>query len=281
MFSIIIPTYNNLSYLQLCLRSIKLNSYSKHEIIVHVNDGSDGTLDFVKKKKIKHTYSKNNIGLCTGVNRAARTSKCDYILYTHDDMYFCPNWDKYLADEVKGIKHNKFYISGTMIEAFTGHITYNCGETIEKFNEKKLLNNYKKLKYHDHQGTHFAPHLIEKKMWKKIGGFSEEFNPGYSSDPDLNMKLWKKGVRIFKGLNKFRVYHFSSITTRKNKNLIKNKGNITFLLKWGFTIKFFKKHYLKSKTKYTKPLNEPKKDIFYFSELFFCKIKLIYTKIFK
>ena len=196
-------------------------------------------------------------------------------------MYFCPNWDKYLADEVKGIKHNKFYISGTMIEAFTGHITYNCGETIEKFNEKKLLNNYKKLKYHDHQGTHFAPHLIEKKMWKKVGGFSEEFNPGYSSDPDLNMKLWKKGVRIFKGLNKFRVYHFSSITTRKNKNLIKNKGNITFLLKWGFSIKFFKKHYLKSKTKYTEPLNEPKKDIFYFSELFHCKIKLIYTKIFK
>ena len=52
MFSIIIPTYNNLSYLQLCLRSIKQNSYRTHEIIVHVNDGSDGTLDFVKKKKL-------------------------------------------------------------------------------------------------------------------------------------------------------------------------------------------------------------------------------------
>ena len=51
MFSIIIPTYNNLLYLQLCLKSLKKNSYRKHETIIHVNDGSDGTLDFVKKKK--------------------------------------------------------------------------------------------------------------------------------------------------------------------------------------------------------------------------------------
>jgi len=281
MFSIIIPTFNNLSYLQLCLKSLKKNSYKKHEIILHVNDGSDGTLDFIKKKKIIHTYSKINIGLCSGVNKAVKISKREYILYAHDDMYFCPNWDKYLIDEVKKIKHNKFYLSGTMIEASGGHITYNCGKTFKKFNEKKLLNNYKKLKYHDHQGTHFAPHLIERKMWKKVGGFSEEFNPGYSSDPDLNMKLWIEGVRIFKGLNKFRVYHFSSITTRKKNNLIKNKGNLTFLLKWSFSINFFKKHYLKSKTKYTGPLRVPRRNVIYFYDLFICKIKLIYAKICK
>ena len=51
MFSIIIPTFNNLDYLKLCLKSIYLNSKFSHEIIIYVNDGSDGTLDFVKKKK--------------------------------------------------------------------------------------------------------------------------------------------------------------------------------------------------------------------------------------
>ena len=45
-------------------------------------------------------------------------------------------------------------------------------------------------------------------MWDVVGGFSEEFNPGIASDPDFNMKLWKHGVRIFKGLNDFKVYHF-------------------------------------------------------------------------
>ena len=50
---------------------------------------------------------------------------------------------------------------------------------------------------------------------EKVGGFSEEFSPGAGSDPDLNMKLWNEGVRIFKCLNQSRVYHFGSITIRK------------------------------------------------------------------
>ena len=49
MFSIVIPTFNNLNYLKICFNSLKKNSTYKHEIILHVNEGSDGTLDFVKK----------------------------------------------------------------------------------------------------------------------------------------------------------------------------------------------------------------------------------------
>ena len=113
-------------------------------------------------------------------------------------------------------------------------------------------------------------------MWDKVGGFSEEFNPGIGSDPDFNMKLWKEGVRIFKGLNDFKVYHFGSLTTRKKKNFIQNRGDKTFLKKWGITTKFFKKHYLKSKTKYNGPLKEPDKTLGYIFGLLSCKIQSIF-----
>ena len=53
MFSIILPTFNNLEYLQLCLDSLEKNSKFKHEIIIHINEGTDGTLDYVIKKKLK------------------------------------------------------------------------------------------------------------------------------------------------------------------------------------------------------------------------------------
>ena len=53
MFSIVIPTYNNLGYLKLCLKSLINNSKYNHEIIFHINDGSDGTKDFVIKDMIK------------------------------------------------------------------------------------------------------------------------------------------------------------------------------------------------------------------------------------
>ena len=277
MISILIPTFNNLDYLKLCLKSLKKNSSFNHEIIIHINDGSDGTLDFIKTNNYKHTSSHNNIGLCSSINKAAKLASSQYILYSHDDMYFCPEWDKVLMNEVESLNHDKFYLSGTMIEQNSGHIVYDFGIDLENFKENELLSKYKSVNFYDHQGTHFAPHLVSKKMWNKVGGFSEEFNPGIASDPDFNMKLWKEGVRIFKGLNDFKVYHFGSLTTRKKKNLIQNRGDKTFLKKWGFSTKFFKKYYLKSKTKYEGPLSEPKKTFNYFLDLLICKIRLFFT----
>jgi len=277
MISIVIPTYNNLDYLKLCLKSLEKNSYYKHEIIIHINDGSDGTLNFVKTTNFKYTISYNNIGLCSSINKAAKLASSQYILYSHDDMYFCPEWDKVLMNEVESLNHDKFYLSGTMIEPNSGHIVYDFGIDLENFKEDELLSKYKSVNFYDHQGTHFAPHLVSKKMWNKVGGFSEEFNPGIASDPDFNMKLWEEGVRIFKGLNDFKVYHFGSLTTRKKKNLIQNRGDKTFLKKWGFSTKFFKKYYLKSKTIYEGPLSEPKKTFNYFLDLLICKIRLFFT----
>ena len=277
MFSIVIPTYNNFKYLKLCLNSIKKNSKYNHEIVLHINDGVDGSLEYAKKNKIKYSYSEVNIGLCSSINLASKLTTNKYLLYSHDDMYFCPSWDECLYDEINKIEHDNFYLSGTMIEPNSGHIIFNCGEDIESFDENKLLENISKLNFQDHQGSHFAPHLVSKKMWNDVGGFSEEFNPGIASDPDFNMKLWKKGVRIFKGLNNFKVYHFGSITTRKKKNFIQNRGDRTFLKKWGITTKFFKKHYLKSKTKYDGPLQNPKISFKFVIGLIGCKIRSIFT----
>ena len=270
MISIIIPTYNNLDYLKLCIKSLNNNSSHAHEIIFHINDGSDGTAEFIKNIGYKFTHSDTNIGLCSSINKAAKLASFEYILYSHDDMYFCPDWDDVLIKEIKSLNHENFYLSGTMIEQSSGHIVYNFGDTINNFKEDELLSKYKDINFFDH-------HLVSKKMWNKVGGFSEEFNPGIASDPDFNMKLWKEGVRIFKGLNDFKVYHFGSLTTRKKKNLIQNRGDKTFLKKWGITTKFFKKYYLKSKTKYNGPLSEPKVTIGYILGFLYCKIQSIFT----
>ena len=90
MFSIVVPTFNNLEYLKLLISSIKKNSKFQHEIILHINEGTDGTIDYAKSNNMKYTYTEKNVGLCTAVNLAAAKSSSEYILYSHDDMYFCP-----------------------------------------------------------------------------------------------------------------------------------------------------------------------------------------------
>ena len=284
MFSIVIPTLNNINYLKLCIKSIKNNSNFNHEIIIHVNQGTDGTIEFLKNEKIKYSYSKYNAGICEGVNMASKLSTTNYILYAHDDFYFCPGWDDALVNELKDLKDSLFYFSGTMIQ--NGQVELNCGNSLEDFNEKKLLNEYKNIKFNDFQGSTWAPHLIHKDLWNKIGGFSEEYFPGTGSDPDLNMKLWKEGVRIFKGLQNCKVYHFGSIVTRQKEKKFNtitesgSKGSKIFLLKWGISIKFFKKYFLKSDTIYLEPLKEPVKNFNFFFDLIICKFYYLYLKIF-
>ena len=118
-------------------------------------------------------------------------------------------------------------------------------------NQKKLLTELPKIKYNNFQGTHWQPSLIPTETWQKVNGFSEEFSPGLGSDPDFNKKLWDIGVRIFKGLGNCRVYHFSSVSLRKKAW---NNGSKIFLRKWGISIKFFKKYYLRTNSKYDGPL---------------------------
>ena len=281
-FSIILPTWNNLGYLKVCLDSIKKNSKYEHDINVHVNDGSDGTVEYLSSNGIKFNHSVENMGLCKGANSAATLAETDYIIYTHDDMYFLPDWDFFLNEEIKKLKTNLYYISGTMMgPKGCGFLEFDCGTTFNDFDEAKLLKNFHNFNYFDHQGTHWAPHLIHKTAWDMVGGFSKEFDPGFASDTDLNMKLWKAGVRIFKGLNNFKVYHFGSVSLRKKKELVRNKGNRSFLRKWGISSDLFIKFYLNSRKPYLGPLNaKPTVDIKYLIELMQCKIKFFLIKIF-
>ena len=279
--SIIVPTYNNFNYLKFFITSLKNNSHYDHEIIVHINDGSDGTLDYVKQNKILYTYSKDNIGLCDAVNNASLLSTTNFILYAHDDMYFCKNWDLYLENDVKKYKNNFYYISGTNISSKYGSINYDCGSSPKNFNFDKFNAFCSNDTSNDLQGSHWAPHLIHKDIWDKVGGFSTEFNPGDGSDPDLCMKLWKENIRIFKCLSKFKVYHFGSVTTRKKDKFIKNNGTKTFVLKWGITPRTFRKHYLKGEIKieYNEPLKDPELKFNFLKDLFIDKLKFIYFKI--
>tara|TARA_B100000963_G_scaffold348125_1_gene355255 strand:- start:2608 stop:3492 length:885 start_codon:yes stop_codon:yes gene_type:complete len=287
MFSILIPTFNNIEYLKICIDSIKKNSNYNHQIILHINNGSDGTLEYAKKNNLQFTYSQNNIGMPKALNKSSSLSNTNYILISHDDFYYCPDWDKELIYELEKLKTNYFYLSGTMVGA--GQVYFDAGNDFSNFDEKKLLENLQKIKTFNFQGTTKCPGLVHKYIWTKVGGWSEEFSPTGGDDTDFAMKLWKNDVRIFKGIGTSLVYHFGSITTRKKDKkfftYLGNRGNKIFLKKWGITINFFENKYLRAGLNKEKklnfrpflgPLKQPTKDINYFIGWFKCIILKFY-----
>ena len=291
MFSILIPTYNNLNYLKICVNSLRINSKFNHQIIIHINEGIDGSLEYVKKNNFEFTYSKKNIGMPKALNETSKLSKKDHILISHDDFYYCPGWDEEFYKEIVKMNNNKFYLSGTMVGA--GQVEFDAGDTYQNFDENKLLKNLEKIKTFNFQGTTKCPGLIHKEIWQKVGGWSEEFSPTGGDDTDFAKKLWNHNVRIFKGLGNSLVYHFGSITTRKkDKKLftyLGSRGNKIFIKKWGMSINFFEKYYLKSgldKNKnlifneYLTPLEEPKKNFVFYYHLIKIKILKVYLYFF-
>jgi glycosyltransferase involved in cell wall biosynthesis len=92
-FSIVIPTWNNLEMLQTCIDSIKKNSTFTHQIIIHVNDGTDGTLDWVNENGFDYTHSVQNVGVCWAMNACRSLMQTDYLVFLNDDMYVLTKWD--------------------------------------------------------------------------------------------------------------------------------------------------------------------------------------------
>ena len=241
LFSILIPSWNNLDFLKLCVKSIRKNSTYGHEILVHVNDGSDGTLDWVKTEGLKYTHSPENIGVCYALNGLRPLVTTDYMVFMNDDMYVCPGWDRALYEEVKAIGHKMFFLSSTLIQPrkfFCKSVIApaDFGQSVETLDEERLLREYMTLKHGDWQGATWPPNIVHRDVWDLVGGYSVEYSPGMYSDPDFSAKLYHAGVRLFKGIDRSRVYHFEARSTHR---IVKNDGSLQFLRKWGITSSSF------------------------------------------
>ncbi len=287
-FSIIIPTWNNLELIECCIASIRKNSTFSHEIILHVNDGSDGTLVFAEKEKTEgrllFTHSKENSGVCFAVNLAAGLATKPFILYLNDDMYCCPDWDSHLISYIQKFGDSPFMLSGTMIERKdTGNpcvVVKNFGDSPKNFDEEGLLKAHanSSLNRTNWIGSTWPPIVIRKSSWELIGGFSTELFPGMSSDNDFSMKLWHSGCRIFLGVGDSLVYHFMS---KSNVKIKKNAGRQQFLYKWGITQSTFDRHYLKRGTLCRGEdwlLPEPHKNLSFYKDIFRGYLKKIFSR---
>jgi GT2 family glycosyltransferase len=265
MFTILLPTWNNLPLLKLCVESIRQHSAYPHQIVLHINDGKDGTLDWAKQQNLDFTQSSENIGICRAINLAAGKAKYDYILYLNDDMYVLPDWDTVLMTEIQQLTEAKWMLSATMIEPAginACNILADFGRTPETFERERLLREYRSFAKENWFGASWPPLIMPRALWMEVGGFSVEFSPGMYSDPDLSMKLWSVGCRIFKGLGASRVYHFQGRSTGR---VVKNDGRTQFMKKWGFSASTFYKYYLKMGQVMTQnqPLETPKRAFFW------------------
>lgn len=247
MFSIVIPTWNNLEFLKLAVDSIRKHSQFEHEIIIHVNEGADGTLEWVRQQGLKYSHTEKNVGVCLSVNHLVAQACHDWVLYMNDDMVACPGWDTAFIKASEAVDTDLCLFFGTLIQADNGRNPYiveqNFGTNSQDFDEPRMLKEFLSEKRSDVDGADLQPTFFNRRWWVTVGGYSLEFSPGMSSDDDLLMKFWVVGCRVFRIIGASRFYHFSCKSTGRVR---RNKGGREFLMKWGINQRAFKQQYLAS-----------------------------------
>jgi glycosyltransferase involved in cell wall biosynthesis len=216
----------------------------QHEIIVHLNDGSDGSLEWVRSQDIRYTHSDKNVGVCLAVNHAVAQAQYDWVLFMNDDMVAAPGWDKAFIGAIRSLDTDLALFFGTLIQPETGGhpdiIGQDFGRTPATFDETAFLAHCFDDGRTDKEGTPSQPTLFHKKWWHMVGGYSIEFSPGMSSDDDLLMKYWVAGCRNFRQVGASRFYHFGTVSTGR---ITHNQGGRMFAMKWGITqLEFYRRY---------------------------------------
>jgi len=217
-FSIIIPTYNTLPYLKLCLKSFKEHSAYSHQIIVCADGCSDGTNEFLKTYPgIDKVILDQNQGICSATNQAVRLADREYLFLANDDLVASLGWDEALISSASPDR----VLCGVQVEpgwvpVAPCHIKRDFGRAFGEFREQEFLKYAATENLHKQglsaPGVNY-PFLIHRGLWEQLGGLDERFNPGPGSDPDLFYRLALKGTE-FRRVCSSLFYHFGGRASR-------------------------------------------------------------------
>ena len=192
MISIIIPTYRNPKYLDICLQSAIEQADSVNEIIVAV-DGFIEESQAVLDKYSSHISVLNlgqNQGMQMALNLGVMNASNETIFIVNDDNVFCSGFDTVIKD-LLGPKHvltlNQIEPTGPGMFHFP---VKDFGRNPEEFKYEEFIEFEKTLKEDKItlDGGIF-PFAMSKKDYMIVGGFDTMYKSPFICDWDFFLKL--------------------------------------------------------------------------------------------
>lgn len=182
--SIVIPCYNAGKYLAKAVNSTKAQLGVKLELII-VNDGSNDPqtltlLDDLSRKGVRVIHSANQ-GLPSARNLGITFASSEYILCLDPDDLIHPEYairavQAFVSNPELGIVYGRSVYFGTNSGP--------CG--FPQFNEVTML----------HSVCIQSAAFFRKSLWKKVGGFSDDFRKGFE-DWDFWLTLIEEGAKVY------------------------------------------------------------------------------------
>lgn len=244
--SLIIPTYRNPEYLDICLKSAIDNQVNKNEIIVAIDgyiEESQHVLDKYKNN-IQVLDLGENQGFQIAHNLAVMNATNEIVCVINDDNVLCKDWDKFIEQD--------FDLNTVM----TVEQIEPVGPSIFNFHIKDFSKKPNEFKYEEFLKYELTirenkitddggvfPFVISKKNFMIVGGFDTMYPSPYVCDWDFFLKLDLNNVKFCKTHN-IHFYHFGSSVLKGKEGdrfaASHNPAAETFYYKWGMSPQLFK-----------------------------------------
>lgn len=244
---IVIPTWNNLEYLKLCIDSIRKGTDHPHNIIV-VTSGTDGTADWLRAQPdVIHHISDRRLHFAEANNAGLAMAKERYVMLLNDDTIVGKGWLSALMHEAmkpgigavgplsncdRGWLHQEaLVVAGKeLIPGMTREDVARIVPQLQDFRHEKVVR--------ERRWIAFYATLLPRAAVDKIGLFDEGFKSG-DEDLDYCKRLADAGYRIVQTFDSW-IFHFGG-KTRKNSERAdhvlhdrEDKANHAyFMKKWG------------------------------------------------
>ena len=214
--SVIVPNWNGMRFVSMCLDSLDQLYFENFEVIVVDNGSTDGSRELIEEKypwarllKLPH-----NKGFAIACNEGIKNSNAKYIVLLNNDIEVAPDW---LTELYEGMERHPECGMGTTKMMFLDNrdVFYNTGDLFHAWSSgggrgqgEKDIGQYDLENYVF--GACAGAGIYRKELFNQIGLFDEDFFI-FAEDVDLNMRSQLQRFQAVY-LPKSKVYHIGTAT---------------------------------------------------------------------
>lgn len=242
-FSLIIPTYKNPKYLDLCLQSIVEGQVNKNQIIVVIDGFEEMYTEVINKYQddVQFLPLRENQGMAAALNYGVYQAENPDIIIINDDNVLPMEWDTRLSGACKGVVGNVILTINQIEPApsmFKFH-TKDLGTNVESFDLKTFQEYEKSIESKSGftEDGEIFPFVMRKKDYMMVGGFDTLYPSPFVCDWDLFLKLEMAGITFLR-THLLHIYHFGGRSTKNGPegrkfSLSETEAYNVFEYKWG------------------------------------------------
>lgn len=247
MISVIIPSYRNAKYLDLCLHSLTTHQVNENQIIVILDGYVEENQEVMEKyPTVSWLPFEENMGMQTAINYGVWNASNPYIFVANDDQVFPETWDARLTaviNKVNNINDGKWVLTVNQVESSHGMynfpVNHLLNNTVDTFKLKEWVEYEKSISVPEKltDDGEIFPFVVFKKWYMAIGGLDTFYSSPQVCDYDMFLKWELLGFQFFR-THALHLYHFGSVVTRKNSESIKFREReqiavSEYQYKWG------------------------------------------------